>query len=122
MTSVCISCVTVLCWPLFAKACSIESTNHVGRELGSNSLSLSGKRSPGAPSRGKDVKSNEKLPSSITSVMSCFRDFCAIMWLLHSRDKMSKSSRKYRQLRSQSLGSEEVGTSISLFKYVAAKE
>ena len=58
------------------------------------------------------MKSNEKLLSSITSVMSCFRDFCAIMWLLQARDRMSKSSRKYRQLRSQSLGSEEVGTSL----------
>lgn len=59
----------------------------------------------------KEDKGDEKLPSSIGSVLCSFRDFCAIMWLLHARDKMSKSSRKYRQLRSQSTGSEQVYTS-----------
>lgn len=61
-----------------------------------------------APSNGEKEATTEKLPSSIRSVLRCFRDFCAIMWLLHARDKMSKSSRKYRELRSQSTGDEEV--------------
>ena len=63
-----------------------------------------GKKSSGH----QEEKSDEKLPSSIGSVLYSFREFCSIMWLLHARDKMSKSSRKYRQLRSQSTGSEEV--------------
>jgi len=62
----------------------------------------------------KEDKSDEKLPSSIGSVLCSFREFCSIMWLLHVRDKMSKSSRKYRQLRSQSTGSEEVCTSYGI--------
>ena len=68
------------------------------------------KRSSEAPASGKEEKRVEKLSSSITSVLSGFRDFCAIMWLMHVRDKMSKASRKYRQLRSQSTGSEEVSS------------
>ena len=61
-----------------------------------------------APSSGEKEATTEKLSSSVRSVLRCFRDFCAIMWLLHVRDKMSKSSRKYRELRSQSTGNEEV--------------
>ena len=61
-----------------------------------------------APSSSEKEATTEKLPSSVRSVLRCFRDFCAIMWLLHVRDKMSKSSRKYRELRSQSTGNEEV--------------
>lgn len=49
-----------------------------------------------------------KLPPSITSVLGYFREFCAMMWLLDVRDKMSKLSRKYKQLRTQFSGSEEV--------------
>ncbi|XP_078354068.1 uncharacterized protein LOC144638717 isoform X1 [Oculina patagonica] len=60
----------------------------------------------------KEEKGDEKLPSSIGSVLCSFREFCAVMWLLHARDKMSKSSRKYRQLRSQSTGSEEEASTI----------
>ncbi|XP_068726687.1 uncharacterized protein [Montipora capricornis] len=63
-------------------------------------------------SRGQEEKSNEELPQSILSVMGCFREFCAIIWLLHIRDNMSKSSRKYRQLRTQSSGSEEETTVV----------
>lgn len=61
-----------------------------------------------APSSGEKETTTEKLPSPVRSVLNCFRDFCAIMWLLHSRDKMSESSRKYRQLRSESTRDEEV--------------
>ena len=71
-------------------------------------LLFPGKKTAAAPSSGDKDTTTEKLPSSVRSVLRCFRDFCAIMWLLHARDKMSKSSRKYRELRSQSTGNEEV--------------
>ena len=70
-----------------------------------------------APSSGEKEATTGKLPSSVRSVLRCFRDFCAIMWLLHVRDKMSKSSRKYRELRSQSTGNEEV-----FYVYQTSKE
>ena len=53
-------------------------------------------------------KGERKLPPCITSVLGYFREFCAMMWLLDVRDKMSKSSRKYKQLRTQFSGSKEV--------------
>ena len=79
----------------------------------SHKFSFSGKRRPEAASSEKEGKGDGELPSSIRSVLCSLREFCAIMWLLHARDKMSKSSRKYRQLRSQSTGSEEVRMFIS---------
>lgn len=79
----------------------------------SHKFSFSGKRRPEAASSEKEGKGDGELPYSIGSVLCSFREFCAIMWLLHARDKMSKSSRKYRQLRSQSTGSEEVRMVIS---------
>ena len=70
--------------------------------------SLLGKRKPEAASSEEQRRTYYKPPSSIGGAQCGFRDFCAIMWLLHARDKMSKSSRKFRELRSQSTGSEEV--------------
>nr|XP_006816150.1 PREDICTED: uncharacterized protein C5orf42 homolog [Saccoglossus kowalevskii] len=52
---------------------------------------------------GVDLIQDMKAPPPVAQTLTCFRDLCTLVWLLHVRDKFSACARKYQSSREKSV-------------------